>query len=108
MMEAVQRAIEGNPLQVDIVGDDGSLHQGANQIVSDPMHRQLFENHLGGEASQDIHAEHGLICRKCNSTFQRLIIEFFQFLGRIKLGIEQRGGENDFFGAKTRNGNLKS
>jgi hypothetical protein len=58
MMEAVQRAFEGNSLQVDIVGYGGSLHQGANEIVSDPMHRQLFENHLGGEAAQDIHAQH--------------------------------------------------
>ena len=48
MMEAVQRAFEGNSLQVDIVGYGGSLHQGPNEIVSDPMHRQLFENHLGG------------------------------------------------------------
>ena len=105
MMEAVQRAFEGNALQVDIVGYGGSLHQGANEIVSDPMHRQLFENHLGGEAAQDIHAQHGFDLSEVQFDIPAPKIELFQFLGRIKLGIEQRGGENDFFGAKTRNGN---
>ena len=108
MMEAVQRAFEGNSLQVDIVGQGGSLHQGANEIVSDPMHRQLFENHLGGEAAQDIHAKHGFDLSEVQFDVPAPEIEFFQFLGRIKLRIEQRGDENDFFGAKTRNGNLKS
>ena len=59
MVEAVQRAFEGDSLQVDIVGQGSSLHQGANEIVSDPMHRPLFENHPWGEAAQDIHAKHG-------------------------------------------------
>ena len=108
MMEAVQRAFEGNALQVDIVGDGGSLHQGANEIVSDPMHRQLFENHLGGEAAQDIHAQHGFDLSEVQFDVPAPEIESFQFLGRIELRIEQGGGENDFFRAKTRNGDLKS
>jgi len=92
----------------NIVGQGGSLHQGANEIVSDPMHRQLFENHPGGEAAQDIHAKHGFDLSEMQFDVPAPEIEFFQFLGWIKLRIEQGGDENDFFGAKTRNGNLIS
>ena len=108
MVEAVQRAFKGDSLQVDIVGQGGSLHQGANEIVSDPMHRQLFENHPGGEAAQDIHAKHGFDLSEMQFDVPAPEIKFFQFLGWIKLRIEQGGDENDFFGAKTRNGNLIS
>jgi hypothetical protein len=108
MVEAVQRAFKGDSLQVDIVGYGGSLHQGADKIVSDPMHRQFFENHLGAEAAQDIHAKHGFDLSEMQFDIPAPEIEFFQFLGWIKLRIEQRGDQNDFFGAKTRNGNLIS
>ena len=108
MVEAVQRAFEGDSLQVDVVGQGGSLHQGANEIVSDPMHRQLFENHPGGEAAQDIHAKHGFDLSKMQFDVPAPEIEFSQFLSWIKLRIEQGGDENDLFGAKTRNVNFKS
>ncbi len=72
------------------------------------MHRQLFENHLGGKAAQDIHAQHGFDLAEVQFDVPAPEIEFFQFLGQIKLRIEQGGGEKDFFGAKTRNGDLKS
>src|ERR1700751_91857 len=72
------------------------------------MHGQLFENHPGCEAAQDIHAKHGFDLSEMQFDVPAPEIEFFQFLGRIKLRIEPRGHENDFFGAKTRNGNLKS
>jgi hypothetical protein len=72
------------------------------------MHLQLFENHPGGETTQDIHAQHSFDLPEMQFDVPAPKIKFFQFLGRIKLRIEQGGGENDFFGAKTRNGNLKS
>ena len=108
VVETVQRAFEGDSLQVNIVGQGGSLHQSANEIVSDPMHRQLFENHPGGEAAQDIHAKHGFDLSEVQFDVPAPEIELFQFPGRIKLRIEQGGDQNDFFGAKTRNGNFKS
>ncbi len=95
-------------LQVNIVGDGGLLHQGVNEIVSDLMHCQLFENHLGGEATKEIHVEHGFDLSEVQLEVPALEIELFQFLGWMKLRIEQGGGENDFFGVKTWNGNLKS
>ena len=55
-----------------------------------------------------IHAQHGFDLSEVQFDVPATEIEFFQFLGRIKLEIEQRGGQNDFFGAKTRNGNFKS
>src|SRR5262252_10664623 len=72
------------------------------------MHGQLFENHIGCEAAQDIHAKQGFDLSEVQFNVPAPEIEFFQLVGGIKLRIEQRGGENDLFGAKPRDSDLKS
>src|SRR5271165_3359145 len=107
MVEAIQRAFEGNSLQVDIVGEGSPLHQGADEIVSDPMHGQFFEDHTGCEAAQYIQAKYSFDLSEVQFDVPAPEIEFFQLMGRIKLRIEQRGRENDLLGAKPRDGDCK-
>src|SRR5271165_2852744 len=108
MVEAIQRAFEGNSLQVDIVGEGSPLHQGADEIVSDPMHGQFFEDHTGCEAAQYIQAKYSFDLSEVQFDVPAPEIEFFQLMGRIELRIEQRGRENDLLGAKPRDGDCKS
>jgi hypothetical protein len=108
MVEAVQRAFEGKSFQIDIVGEGGSLHQGADEIVSNPMHGQLFEHHTGFEAAQDIHAKHGFNLSEVQFNVPASEVELSEFISRIKLGIEQGSRQNDFSGAKSRDSDLES
>ena len=60
------------------------------------MHGQLFENHTGCEAAQNIHAKHSFDLSEVQFEVPAPEIEFFQLMGRIKLRIEQQvnGVEN--------------
>ena len=99
LAHGIQAAFEGEPVEIDIVGEGGFLHDAADEVVGDEMHSQLAFDHVWREAPQHVHVEVDFDFAEVEFDAPSPEVEIGEVCGRDG-GIEQSGHERHALGAK--------
>ena len=104
LAQSVEGAFEGESGDGNIMGEGGFLHDAADQIVGDEVHAQFAFDHVGREATEDIHVEVDLDLAEVEFDAPAAEVEFSQVTGG-DICVQKGGDESDALGAEPGVGN---
>ena len=99
LAHSIQAAFEGDPVEIDIVGEGGFLHDTADEVVGDEMHSQFASDHLRAQATQHVHVEVNFDLAEMEFDAPETEVKIGE-IGGGNGGIEECGYERDPLSAK--------
>jgi len=98
--KGIDRALEAEAFDGNMVQGGGLLHEGANEVVGDRVHGDLLADHGRGLAAEHVHAKRDLDVPEEQLHGPSTEIQFGEFFGRIGNGVQQGGDHDERLGSK--------
>ena len=98
LAQGIDSALEAEAGEVGLIECCCLLHESAHKVVGDDMQSDFFANHLGGTASQNIHAECDFDISEEQLNAPAAEIKLGQFFGWISDGVGQCGDDHNGLG----------
>ncbi len=98
-----QGRLEAQSATLQVAGDGGVCHDGAQQVVGDDVHEQFPVDHFRGFAAQDVHAQRGFDVAQAQFAHPAHAVEPGEVFGGELRFIEQGSDDHDGAGAESGN-----
>ena len=104
LAQGIDGAFEAESFDGDMVEGCGLLHEGANEVVGDGVHDDFLADHVGGLATENIHAEGDLDISEKQFDGPAAQVEFSDFIGRVADRVDEGGDDDEGMGSEARDG----